>query len=369
MSIFLKRSNGTAYANLPNRLILGPNVNNSFQSCINLIGQSHISFGKAQNENYLWIAENFAGDTAPVSITGQTWLKPSDILTGQLMLAPVDRALNSEWAAIPMVNRSISQPLPSELYNGTMAIIDKTQLKVVLDSEWFEIETATFKNTYEETLLAIEYNDTFRVYNASYDVEAEFPEDYLVEEKVSFVTSSWKPIARYTTGGEYSPDLDVVINDEKKMLQFGKTYNWSAVVIGKGAVFQETADPYYTAVKLQGTFSIANASDQRSWLEANLDTSTVYAQPDPRLLQAAIRDTVGNDVAYATGILNNTQFPSEDSSWWEVRAVPGEDYKTLPLDIETDIADASMYGLVFEVRTPVGPHRIQWSVEFTIAAV
>ncbi len=53
----INRYNGKLYANVPNDTILGPNQPTQNAVAINLIGRNRISYGQAQNENFLWLAE------------------------------------------------------------------------------------------------------------------------------------------------------------------------------------------------------------------------------------------------------------------------------------------------------------------------
>ena len=46
---------------------------------LKLIGKNYAGYGEAQNENYTWLLENFASQTAPPkAIVGQLWYDTSE---------------------------------------------------------------------------------------------------------------------------------------------------------------------------------------------------------------------------------------------------------------------------------------------------
>ena len=67
MAYVINKSDGTALTTLQDAT-----VDNT--TSITLVGRNYIGYGEAQNENYLFLLENFSHDTAPVRpITGQLW--------------------------------------------------------------------------------------------------------------------------------------------------------------------------------------------------------------------------------------------------------------------------------------------------------
>ena len=67
MAYVINKSDGTALVTLEDAT-----VDNS--TSLTLVGRNYIGYGEAQNENYLFLLENFAHDTAPLRpIAGQIW--------------------------------------------------------------------------------------------------------------------------------------------------------------------------------------------------------------------------------------------------------------------------------------------------------
>ena len=67
MSYIIYKTNGQQLLTL-----LDGTVDNTYK--VNLVGKNYINYGTVQNENFIYLLENFANDTAPVyPLTGQLW--------------------------------------------------------------------------------------------------------------------------------------------------------------------------------------------------------------------------------------------------------------------------------------------------------
>ena len=67
----IKKTNGTSVAT-----VAEGTINTSLD--ITLIGKSYAGYGEAQNENFVYLLENFANGTQPAkAITGQLWFDSS----------------------------------------------------------------------------------------------------------------------------------------------------------------------------------------------------------------------------------------------------------------------------------------------------
>src|SRR5574343_1422741 len=91
----LKRSNGDFFASVPSNVILGPNIPSTTPTPLNLVGRNVVSYGDAQNENFLWLTENFSDVEAPAgAIKGQLWYDYTNDdgsgIGGELKVAPID---------------------------------------------------------------------------------------------------------------------------------------------------------------------------------------------------------------------------------------------------------------------------------------
>jgi hypothetical protein len=63
-----------SYDGVSTLINLEDGVLDSSSSSLNLVGRNYSNFGTAQNENFLWLLENFSGGSAPTSpIKGQLW--------------------------------------------------------------------------------------------------------------------------------------------------------------------------------------------------------------------------------------------------------------------------------------------------------
>lgn len=102
---------------------------------VGLIGRNYVGYGEIQNENFLFLLENFANTTAPSRpITGQTWFDTStkalNVYTGQTWV-PVSSAIISNTEPVSMVENA------GAIGNGLFWFKSSTnQLYLYNDGEW-----------------------------------------------------------------------------------------------------------------------------------------------------------------------------------------------------------------------------------------
>ena len=71
MAYVINKSDGTAFTTLEDATI-------NTDSSLVLVGRNYIGYGEAQNENFLFLLENFSNTTAPARpISGQIWFDSS----------------------------------------------------------------------------------------------------------------------------------------------------------------------------------------------------------------------------------------------------------------------------------------------------
>lgn len=71
MAYTINKTNGQQLVSL-----LDGTINDKYQ--VKLVGKNYINYGTAQNENFIYLLENFANDTAPLyPLTGQLWYNTS----------------------------------------------------------------------------------------------------------------------------------------------------------------------------------------------------------------------------------------------------------------------------------------------------
>lgn len=306
----IKRSDGTVFANIPANIIVGPNISisNMNPTPINLIGRNRISYGKAQNENFLWLTENFSSNNAPLStIIGQLWYKNKQ-QAGQLLLSVVDNARNPvqddattehDWGVIPVITLQNNLPNAAESLMGRMVLTNNGDaLKVVMkNKEWREIQTIRPTDKQYEKLLDIEY-DTGKNY-------------------VSFTASKpSKAISYFNYGAAENPLPSGYygIKDGEGSLRFGSTYFFEIKVLGRrvdlvnGSPVSRPA--YRKAWKIIGTFYIDN--------EGTVDVTSIMPSqlPDPRKISGlsysidTIDDNAANTDGWSISVTANSGDPA-----------------------------------------------------------
>lgn len=274
INYIIKRSNGKIFASVPNNEILGPNMPNQNPVPINLVGRNKVGYGQAQNENALWLVENFSGQTAPRgNVNGQIWYK-NTTGTGELLISLKDGAAQPDnalaeldWASIPMITLFNTVPDGSNSNMGRMVLTSNGDRLMVLmkDKEWREIQTTKPLNKQFERLLDINYDP-----NAKY---IEFTQ-----------SSATKTIAYFNVGGSSTVDSNgyTIFQDGDGVFNFGANYffemNIIARQVGSGATpmtpFPQPAN--YKTWMVKGQFYVDNAG--------NFVPGAVQVQniPDPR---------------------------------------------------------------------------------------
>lgn len=269
----IKRYNGKFFANVPNDVILGPNQPGSSAVPLNLIGRNKISYGQAQNENFLWLAENFAGELAPVTVPGQLWYNYTTS-TGQLLIALKDSARQPDstdpdseldWASVPMISNFNTVPDASSSVIGRMVLTNNSDsLRILMkNKEWREIQTIRPHYKQYESLLDINY-DTGKNYIAY------------------TANNSSKPVSYFNSGGASQSDSNGYITfiDGDGVLRFGANYFYELKVMARqvsdvsGVV---TSSPQiYKTWMVRGSFYVNNKG------VITPGVTTVQNIPDPR---------------------------------------------------------------------------------------
>lgn len=270
----VKRSNGKVFASIPNNEILGPNTPNQNPVPINLIGRNKVGYGQAGNENALWLAENFSGQTAPRgNVNGQIWYKNTTGV-GELLISLKDSAAQPEnsqseldWASIPMITLFNTVPDGTNSNMGRMVLTSNGDRLMVLmkDKEWREIQTTRPLNKQFERLLDINY-DT----NTKY---IEFSQ-----------SNSTKPVAYFNIGGSSIVDDNgyTIFQDGDGVFNFGANYffemNIIARQVGAGQTSMEPVPQpaNYKTWQIKGQFYVDNAGE---FIPGNIQVASI---PDPR---------------------------------------------------------------------------------------
>lgn len=292
----INRYNGKLYANVPNDVILGPNQPTENAVAINLIGRNRISYGQAQNENFLWLAENFAGDTAPTgSVPGQLWYNYSTD-TGQLLISlkdsarqpdPEDPSTELDWASVPMISNFNTVPDASSSIIGRMVLTNNSDsLRILMrNKEWREIQTIRPINKEYESLLDILYDPT--------------------KTYISFTPqTSSKNVSIFNSGSAAMSDVNgfMTFIDGDGVLRFGSNYFYDMKIMARqvsdnnGNVVPNPE--LYKTWNVKGTFYVNNAGSIIP------GTTKVTDIPDPRKITTltSMIDTIDQ----ATGTSNWT---------------------------------------------------------------
>lgn len=318
----IKRSNGKVYATIPNNVILGPNQPAANPVPINLVGRDKVSYGQAWNENALWLAENFAGQTKPNgSVPGQLWYR-NTTGTGELLISLVDSARQPDntnpateldWASVPMITLFNTVPDGDTSIMGRMVLTNNgDSLKVLMkNKEWREIQTTRPVNKQYESLLDINY-DTGRKY-------------------IAFSQStSTKTIAYFNLGGASTTSSDgwVTFQNGESVLQFGSNYFYELKIMGRVVTTDPTSGeiiPFpsvYSDWIIKGSFYVDNAGTITNGV------ATASQIPDPR------------KIASLTQIVDTID--SIDQTWSVSVVINGADI-TLPGSNGTTQADYNTY--------------------------
>lgn len=281
MDYEIRRSNGKIYATLASNTLLGPNVPNSNPVPLNLIGKNKVSYGQAINENALWLAENFAGPTAPRgAVSGQIWYNYTSG-TGQLLIAlndgapqPVnsDPTTEAQWASIPMISLENTIPEAESSLMGRMVLTNSGDALMVLmkNKEWREIQTARPKNKQYESLLDINYD--------------------IGKKYIAYTQATpTKTVAYFNDGGGITTTSDgyTVFQDGNGTLRFGSNYFYELKIMARvvtentGTVFAVPTE--FKTWMVTGSFYIDN---QGTFVPG---TTTAVQIPDPRKIAGLTR--------------------------------------------------------------------------------
>ena len=114
MAYTLNNFNGTVF-----KVLQDGTVDRQYTSSLNLIGRLVSGYGELQNENFLWLLQNFAGTLEPTNkVQGQIWFDSS---SNVLQLKVYD---GSKWQALPATQKSVNPP---ESVDGALWIKTSTR--------------------------------------------------------------------------------------------------------------------------------------------------------------------------------------------------------------------------------------------------
>lgn len=325
----LRRTNGEFYASIAPNIILGPNTPSANPAPINLIGRNKVSYGEAQNENFLWLTENFSSKGIPPvsSVKGQLWYDyDNDDGTGsggELKIAASDST--TKWLTVPVIAETNTEPSRSN--TGRIIIYKKDRLKIRMNDSWHTIITEVPQDKLFSALLTPIYNDDI--------VDGQYTTALLT-------ASSDYAIATFNEGGYLRQDGSIG-GTEEGVLKYGSVYQWEADVIARSAIDVNI----YKIWKIKGSFTV--------------DKESVQTSPkDPRKITQFNRNSLVYDVV--------TQHP--DASTWDVYArastnIPG------PTINNADILDGDYYGLQFvgNAGKLSGTINMQWSVMLRMTGI
>jgi hypothetical protein len=111
MPYTINNFNGTVFTTLADGVI-----DKQFSSSIYLLGKNVTGYGSYQNDNFLWLMQNFAGSNAPINpVQGQTWFDNS---TNALRLKLFD---GTNWTPLTSITPSATAPASavSSLWHNT----------------------------------------------------------------------------------------------------------------------------------------------------------------------------------------------------------------------------------------------------------
>lgn len=319
----INRTNGSFFASVPNNVILGPNVPNGTPTPINLIGRDKVSYGGAQNENFLWLTENFTNKLPPAyPIKGQLWYNTTNDLGtgggGELMIAPGDGVSPTEWITVATIGKMNTEP--SNSAEGRFIIFKNNTLKVRINKEWRTIVTEVPKSQQLQMLLPIRYNaDPVNNVNTT----------------LKMTGSSSSIISRFNEGG-YLDDDGRVAGIEDGVLRYGAAYQYEADILGRDA-----RDPaIHKFWRIRGTFYVDTAKKQG-------------ANPDPRRIKPFGIEN------YTVEIISS----HDQADSWTISAA-AEQSTVDPTLTPSQVLNGDFFGLNFiaNLNKPSGTIPTQWSI-------
>lgn len=303
----IKRSNGAFFASIAPNIILGPNNPSSNRTPVNLIGRNKVSYGEAQNENFLWLTENFASTSAPTgAVKGQLWYNyTNDDNTGtggELMIAPMDNVASGAWLQVPVIAEMTTEPSQSNA--GRMIIYKKNRLKVRMNDEWYSVVTEVPKDQQLQTILPIRYNES--QYNGK-------------NTKFRHTGDGASILSRFNDGGYLTAD-GLLGGVTEGALRYGASYAWEADVLARDATNTRICKFW----KIKGMFFILPSNEQSG-------------TPDPRKIEVFNPDTIIYEVV--------DQTPGAEK--WDITA---EADRTEPASgvAPEDVLAGDHYGLIFK---------------------
>ena len=357
----LYKYNGTFYSYLSDRVILSP-YHPKNPTPVNIIGQNFIHYGKAQNENYLYLTENFSSPNAPVNVKGQKWFKIDDY-NGEFFISPYDKCNLKDWITIPAISKVSSTPPKNQSSPGRMIIQNNDTLKIFMNNQWSVIPAKSSKESYNEIILNIRYdmdgNSPVNVKNPNYSTD-NLP---ILQNAIQHKAGTWTNIARYNDGGSYDSELDkpngLVVSGDGSLV-YGGTYFWNASIVARDALNLDL----YKTWEISSSFFVPSMGDQ---IERITVDPLKYCRPDPRIIAPAL----GYD---SSPLYIKVIHSTELTDAWDIRVHNDLNFLNLSditdpsssiIDVQRYILNGDLYGMMFQGITD-SDSNLQWDIEFTI---
>lgn len=252
---------------------------------LGLVGRNYVGYGESQNENFVWLLENFANSNPPTRpITGQLWYNSS---TQSLKLYD-----GAEWKTAASADVSVDQPTGTP---GSLWFKSNSNQLFVYNNGWVLVGPEAITGFGETKVAGIAIND-----------DSTIPRPAL-EIKVDDVVIGTVTKAAFTVGNPAIPGLLNLTNGitladgyNFKGNLIGNAASASSLIQGKtinGIVFDGTQDVTIRAATTQplirGTYLKGNNFDgaiARTW---EVDASET-ASPG----KIVARDSTGSIAAY-----------------------------------------------------------------------
>lgn len=150
MPYIINKSDGT-------ELVVIDDGNLDTTTSLGLLGRNYSGYGEVQNENFLYLLENFANISAPVRpIQGQLWF---DTTTQRLNI--YDR---STWKAVGSAN--VQNTPPTDGSGGFWYKSTTNQLFVFVDDEWKLVGPEAVENFGDTKMVSVQLADTVGTFHA-----------------------------------------------------------------------------------------------------------------------------------------------------------------------------------------------------------
>ena len=379
MSYKISRTNGEFFADIADSISFGPKQNKRVLTPLNLIGQKQIRYGEQQNENYLWLTENYAShETLLANFKGQLWFRPDTKSSGQLLVSPKDNCKIDEWITVPVLSRVDLEPLISESYPGRLIIKGSGDIRVALDDAWVTLPIAAKAESSTALLLDINYNSTAVVDNPAYNGNGEYS---LLVNAIQHESSKFTDIARFNLGGKFDSNRSRMVNGDDSVFRFGGVYKWDAYLTARSITDPSMFKTWY----YNGSVSVMDRTEQQTFIDAVIDDRTIWpgvnvTTTDPRILAEAFGELLPDPPEHLVPPAPITD-PSKSrlvvleqrlgSEAWGVSVRAGTEFPFWAdlANINIDLPNGPYFGLVFTGTSGTTAQQLQWNIQFNITGL